>query len=130
MDWNPKILFTFYMPPGVTKNSHNLLFISRNRCKPRIAKALLYFVSEFIISLAETFAVKIQIIYFLCHTRLNFQSHSSSGSANTSALSFVGKWMFVFSKEFVGIIQLVLKTVTEFDQNVLIHHQISKTLHK
>lgn len=113
MDWNPKILFTFYMPLGVTKNSHNLLSISRNRCKAQIAKALLYFVSEFIIPLAETFAVKIQIIYFLCHTRLNFQPRSSSGSANMSALYFVGKWVSVFSKEIVGIIQPILKTVTQ-----------------
>lgn len=113
MDWNPKILFTFYMWLAVTKNSHNLLFISRNRCKVEIAKVLLYFLSEFIIPLAETFAVKIQIIYFLCHTRLNFQPLSSSGSANMSALSFIGKWAFVFSEEIVGIMQPILKIVTQ-----------------
>lgn len=113
MNQKPKILFTFYILLGVTKNSHDLLFISRNRCKARIAKALLYFVSEFIIPLAETFAVKIQIIHFLCHARLNFQPHSSSGRANVSALSFVGKWVFVFSKEIVGIIQSTLKTVAQ-----------------
>lgn len=106
MNQKPKILFTFYILLGVTKNSHDLLFISRNRCKAR-------FVSEFIIPLAETFAVKIQIIHFLCHTRLNFQPPSSSGRANMSALSFVGKWVFVFSKEIVGIIQSTLKTVAQ-----------------
>lgn len=129
MDWNPKIL-TFYMPPTVTKNSHNLHFISRNRCKPPIANALLYFVSEFIISLAETFAVKIPIIYLLYHTRRNFQPHSGSGSANISALSFVGKWVFVFSKEIVGITRPILKTVIQFGQNVQTYHQTSHTLHK
>lgn len=113
MDWNPKILFIFYMLLSVTKSSHNLLFISRNRCKVGIARALLYFLSEFIIPLDETFAVKIQIIYFLCHIRLNFQPHSSSGSANMSALSFVGKWVFIFSKEIVGIMQPILKIVTQ-----------------
>lgn len=102
----------------MTKNSHNLLLISRNRCKPWIAKALFYFVSEFIISLAETlwvlpFAAKIQIIYFLCHTRPSFQPHSTSASVNTSAWCFVCKRMFAFSRGIMGIIHPILKTVTQ-----------------
>lgn len=101
----------------MTKNSHNPLLISRNRCKPWIAKSVLYFVSEFL-SLAETlsvrpFAAKVHIIYFWCHTRLNFQPHSTSASANMSGWCFVCKCMFAFSIGIMGIIHPILKTVTQ-----------------